>query len=539
MTAGHFTGVPTQPPLEPHDGGQMADAAGTPRVSVLYRSTHRDRVAASIAPEALHDLHLDRIVAAAVAGREEYDLTPLFQAPLGDTDAILYRQEVMRDLEAPALRHAVDDFAYRMRQVRQDLASEGKAYYPREKQRWRLAAAEAFAGAAEQIARDLDQLAPASDGLRAFREALGTYLASPRFRDLAAEARDLAARLAAVRFSLLIREGSVRVRPFDGETDYSAVVEETFRKFAEGMTSDLQLETDQGLGLNQVEAEILNRVALLNPDPFAALARFSARWQGFVDPLIAGFDREIHFYAAWLDFVKRFRQAGLGICYPGLTTQRSDVGCVQTYDLALADRLLRDRTGAVIVNDFALRGAERVLVVTGPNQGGKTTFARAFGQIHHLARLGCPVPGREARLFVCDRLYSHFEREERVGSLHGKLEDDLVRVRAILDGATADTVVVMNEIFSSTTVEDALFLGREVLGRILDLDLLCVCVTFLDELSALSAKTVSMVAGVDPNAPAARTFKLERRPANGLAYAQALAEKHRLTYRLLKERVRP
>jgi DNA mismatch repair protein MutS len=512
--------------------------SGLPPVSVLYPRLGEERHEARTAPDFFQDLHLDRIVTAATTGREAYDLAPFFHTPLTDPKAVVYRQEVMRDLEEPRTRRAVDDFAARMRLVRQHLATEAKAYYAREKQRWRLAAAEAFAEAAEQLDRDLADAGPSSPGLRGVLATLDIYLASDRFRAMAAEARDLAAHLGAIRFALLIRDGTVHVRPFAEETDYGAAVDQTFHKFAEGGTIELSLENDDGFGLNHVDTEILNRVALLNPEPFEDLERFSERWPSIVAPLLGQFDREVQFYLAWLDFVGRFREAGLPVCYPSLTTDRTDLACQETYDLALATQTLREG-GAIVRNDFALRGAERVLVVTGPNQGGKTTFARTFGQLHYLARLGCPVAGREARLFVCDRLFTHFEREEDVASLHGKLEDDLVRVRTILDHATPDSVVIMNEIFSSTTVDDALYLAREIIGRILELDLLCVCVTFLDELATLSEKTVSLVAAVDLNAPGSRTYKIERRPANGLAYALALAERHRLTYRLLKERVRP
>jgi DNA mismatch repair protein MutS len=486
-------------------------------------------------PSFFKDLNLDQVSRQVTAGREQYDLAPFFRMPLRDVAAVEYRHHVLQDLEDATTSEAVTEFARRMRVVRDNVAQARKLRYRYQKETWFLSAARGYCAAVRTLAAMLSQADVASRGFTAFRDYLCDYAGSPAFTGLAAESDEVAAALDGVRYCVNIRGNRVTVMRYEREADFSADVVATFAKFAQGAVKDYRGSFRNWPEMNHVEEQITGRVARLFPDVFSALDGFCDRHGRFLDDTVAMFDREVQFYLAYLDFIAPMKAAGLEFCYPRVSANDKETEAEAAFDLALAAKLTP--ASAVVTNDFRLSGPERIFVITGPNHGGKTTFARMLGQLHYLASLGYPVPARRARLFLPDQVFTHFEREEDLATLHGKLEDELVRIRDVLDQATGSSLLVMNESFASTTLRDARFIGERVLDTMTERGLLGAYVTFVDELAAHNEACVSMVGTVVPDNPAERTYKIVRKPADGLAYATAIARKYRLTYPQLKQRL--
>jgi DNA mismatch repair ATPase MutS len=411
-----------------------------------------------------------------------------------------------------------------------------KLYYKYHKEGWFLEAVTIYCDAITGLAHNLSQANLRSKGLSAFRGYLLSYISSEKFTSLLSETEKMKAGLSAVRYSVLINGRQVKVSKYEQETDYSVEVEKTFEKFKQGTVKDYRIAFPDGLGMNHIEAEILDLVARLHPDIFLSLDDYRSKVADYLDETIVAFDREIQFYIAYLEYIAKVKEAGLTFCYPQVIDKSKEIYDYEGFDIALAHKLIAEKS-SVVCNDFYLKNPERILVVSGPNQGGKTTFARMFGQLHYLASLGLSIPGRNAKLFLFETLFTHFEKEENIQNLRGKLKDDLIRIYHILNTATPDSIIILNEIFTSTTLKDALFLSDKVMEKIIQLDSLCVWVTFIDELASRSEKTVSMISTVVPENPAERTYKIVRRKAEGLAYATAIAEKYRLTYDQLRERL--
>lgn len=511
--------------------------------SILFSSPQAAGTLSQQPPAFFQDLALDKVCSALASGCDLVDLKPWFCTPLSDFSAIRYRQQVMADFDMP-------DFTFRLRratgallileqhrtEVDEDLsnAMSGRDDYMTRCRCLHLASR--YAASLEELLAVFQTLSPRSEGIKAFWQYLEDLCSGSAFKSMKEKASKLEQELLGISCTMLIRDGTFRMRPFEGEADINQEVERLFSRFRQQDGPERSFRQPTDTTEHMIDAQLLGMVSRWNKPLFASITAFVKEHLHFFDETVLRFCREAQFYLSWQALIAPLKERGLAFCYPVLEEGRSHSHCDDLFDLALALRLWRGEK-TPITSSFTLDDPERILVITGPNQGGKTTFARAFGQLYYLTALGCCVPGRNARLHPAKGIYTHFNREEDLSTLSSRLQEELVRLHDILQQAGPDSLVLINEIFASTTLEDADWLGRKMMEDLERIGCTAVCVTFLEELAEFSEHTVSMTGAVDPEDPARRTFKIERRKADGMAYADQLAKKYHLTEEELDRRL--
>ncbi|MGH8988244.1 MAG: MutS-related protein, partial [Acidimicrobiales bacterium] len=374
-----------------------------PPGQVVATHDHRDHAS---------DLHLDQIVSGITADREEAAaVEELFFHQMRAVEVVRYRHDVFRDLDEPETWAALKRFCESIRAVLSHVSQARAMRVLEQRQGWVLDAADIYIHAVRALANDLSETRLGSRGLLDFRGYLGGHVSSEEFARLEADTVACKVALAGIAYCVNIDGGRVTVTRYAEEPDYSEEIHSVFERFRQGAVRSYLAQYRVWPGMTYVSQQILGLVVRLFPEQFTLLGTFSDRHGSFFDPGVHLFYRELQFYMSYREIADSIRNDGLDFCYPEVDAERKDESAEDTFDLALAMKLHTEE-GDVITNDLRLGAGERIFVVSGPNQGGKTTFARTFGQLHHLAAIGVPVPGRSARLYLCDRIFTHFEREE-------------------------------------------------------------------------------------------------------------------------------
>ncbi|MCL4344494.1 MAG: DNA mismatch repair protein MutS [Nitrososphaerota archaeon] len=474
------------------------------------------------------DLNLEQVINEITKGDQE--LKQLFYLPLKSSTSIAYRQKIFEDLENSKTLNSIMAFYTKIEKIDKQLQYLDKLYdYQREGVF--IETVISYCNALIDLAADLSNAPLKSTGLADFRDFLKTYLESHEFTVLKINAEKIRSSISSIKFIITINGGRITVKKYNGENGYNNEIVSAFSKFG---VREVNGTPEVRNNFNHIEANILKLLANIYINEFYTLKEFYKQNKNFIDQIIYKFYKEVRFYLFFIDYITPLKLGGLSFCLPQIDPNCEKVFGKEMFDFVLAKKLIKENK-KIVTNDFYLD--ERIVVITGPNSGGKTTFARAFGQMHAFGRLGLPVPGRAASLCLCDHIFTHFEIVERVENLTGKFEDDLVRIRQIIDKSTEKSVLIINEMLSSTSIYDAKVIGKQILEIIKGKGAICVYVTFIDDLAKIKG-VLSMVAQVDPNDPSIRTYKIVVQEASSKAYTDVLARKYGLSKEMVLRRLK-
>lgn len=188
---------------------------------------------------------------------------------------------------------------------------------------------------------------------------------------------------------------------------------------------------------------------------------------------------ELGFYLACLNLHEQLQAREQPTCFPDPTGPDGDIFSVRgLYDASLVFHL----DGYVVGNDVAA-DHRRLILITGANQGGKSTFLRSVGIAQLLMQAGCVVPAESMRANAVDGVFTHFKREEDATMTHGKLDEELSRMSAIADLIRPRSLLLCNESFASTNEREGSEIARQLIEAMLEGGVKVAYVTHLYELA--------------------------------------------------------
>lgn len=493
-------------------------------------------------PDFFRDLNLDQMINTITMGYNLENIKHHFYTSIQDLRTIQYRQEISNDLKNESILQKIQEFSKRIQTIESTMRIIGDGlilpnswdcnYLQKSKF---MESVDTYCSAIHELCLVLNKMPISSQGLISFRTYVLEYERSEEFNKLIKETQILKNNFSKIKYCMLIDSNAISIRTYDEELDHTEQIENLFERFKQTSKKDISKTYTTYRFAEHVDIGILNLIARLFPDEFKQLDIFCDSFRTCFEKKILEFSGEIQFYLSYFNYMNSVKQINLQFCLPTFTTDSGNIFVKDGFDLALAYELNRQNE-QVVTNNIEMIESERILVVTGPNQGGKTTYARMFGQLNYIGNLGLPVPASSAKFVQFDRIFTHFYRNENIENLVGSLQDELQRLHIILNQITSKSIIIINEIFSSTSIQDAITMGKKVIDIISDKDSLCVIVTFIDELSVLGGKVVSIASSVKDDNQLEITYKFIKKPSDGLAFAIHLAEKYELTYDQIKSR---
>jgi DNA mismatch repair protein MutS len=554
--------------------------------SLLYPpgiTTDHSELFNELGDAAQHDLGVDQIAAAFTADREQQkEIRILLSQLLCDPDMISYRQDVIEDLirNPELVKHLESLFPVIDALVKYSFHKE-KGLNSLHEVTWRIGElrniVDCFGGLGEIFAGVGDSIN--SLGLRSLRDEIRTIQNDPTFQNLVRELPELLSKLRSCASITIGVNLDASLRPIQAtllsineerftnqsilnkltgiknENEGIAPLHSVPQRVVEGHYA-FPVSSELGWGVEPTMVPLFADLAKVLEKTTLPIAKQLRQYTEIHSRLFINLRQGLIFYLGAVRFILRLQNQGLPVCRPRIAPQADRVCEVKdSYNVNLAFHKSHAPAGqspaAITQNDIHTGPEGRILILTGPNQGGKTTYMQGAGLVQVLAQVGCYVPGRQARISPVDAIYTHFPLEEKPETDTGRLGEEAMRIRKIFEYVTRHSLVLLNESLSSTSFSESLYLAQDIVRMLRRVGACAIYSTHLHELGSQvdelntsvpgESKIISVVSSpIDSGSELTpgevrRTYKIEIRPPLGQSYAREIATRHGISYQQLEK----
>ena len=184
---------------------------------------------------------------------------------------------------------------------------------------------------------------------------------------------------------------------------------------------------------------------------------------------------ELAFYIGCLNLQERLTTNGASICFP----TAAPVGGQRLQFRGLYDVCLSLRMEAAVVGNTVDADGRDLVIITGANQGGKSTFLRAVGLAQLMMQGGMFVAAEAFTSDLCPAVYTHYKREEDATMRSGKFDEELSRMSEIVDHVVPNSMLLFNESFAATNEREGSEVATQIVCALLEKRIRILYVTHL------------------------------------------------------------
>jgi hypothetical protein len=468
---------------------------------LLHRDCDFDLASELPAQEAslTQDLELNALLSAMGAGDALlFDLAKrALVLGLPDPESIVYRQQVLGDcLERPAVVRAVYELAGEALKAEKSVWIGGLRDSPRTTLSSAVQKMELFVGFLRRLREMAEEHAEAfgSPGFTRFFAMLREELSEDYLVEVESQLKDLGFRAGMV-MSVELGAGNKGKHYTLRRGRERGLLARVFDR--SGFSFTIPERDENGFrALGELEDNAANLVA-------NALRQAVDHVHSFFVMLQA----EVGFCVACLNLSERLAELGARTTFP-VPVARGELALAARglYDVSL--RLTTSEP--VVANDIDADGRSLVMI-TGANQGGKSTFLRSVGLAQLMMQAGMFVGAASLRANVCDGIFTHHKREEDESMESGKLDEELARMSEIADQLSPNSLLLCNESFASTNEREGSQIARQVVTALLDTGVKVMFVTHMFDLARgmyRESREAALFLRAERGAEGARPFKL-------------------------------